>query len=271
MNDSDYTAYTDLLACDLDGTVIPLEEGGGHDRGVEEFRAAVGLREGLLLAYVTGRHLDHAMEGIRRVGLPEPAYLACEVGTALYQRGPDRYVPDAAYARIMAQALGTEMARVREATASFHELEPQPQGQQGDFKASFFAPWPVKEPLLDGLREALDDAGADTDFIVSRDVHSGRGLLDVLPRGVAKDRAVRHIMERAGLVPDHVVFAGDSGNDRAAILSGVRAVVVGNAGDDLRDGLRREAELRGLVDRIHFAEAPYAAGVVEGCRHFGVF
>ena len=68
-----------------------------------------------------------------------------------------------------------------------------------------------------------------------------------------------------------MVFAGDSGNDRAAILSGVRAVVVGNAGDDLRDGLRREAERRGLGERIHFSEAPYAAGVVEGCRYFGLF
>jgi hydroxymethylpyrimidine pyrophosphatase-like HAD family hydrolase len=87
---------------------------------------------------------------------------------------------------------------------------------------------------------------------------------------VAKDRAVRYLMERHGLDPDRVVYAGDSGNDGAAMLAGYWSIVVGNASSRFKEELRANARDRGVADRIYFAERSFAEGVIEGCRHFGL-
>jgi hydroxymethylpyrimidine pyrophosphatase-like HAD family hydrolase len=69
---------------------------------------------------------------------------------------------------------------------------------------------------------------------------------------------------------EHLVYAVDSGNDRAAMLTGYRVIVVANADDTLKNALPAESDARGIADRIYFAEHPYARGVLEGLRHFGV-
>jgi hypothetical protein len=56
----------------------------------------------------------------------------------------------------------------------------------------------------------------------------------------------------------------------AAMLTGFRVVVVGNATPGLKDELRVRGRELGILDRIFFAQGYYAAGVMEGCRHFGV-
>ena len=68
-----------------------------------------------------------------------------------------------------------------------------------------------------------------------------------------------------------MIYAGDSGNDRAAMLMGYRAVVVANAENSLKEDLRRASVDRGISECIYFARHPYARGVVEGCQHFGLF
>lgn len=259
-----------LLACDLDGTVIPLEDGAEHRDQVDVFRRSVESAGDVRLAYVTGRRFTHAMEGIEEHGLPAPDYLVSEVGTRIHVRGGGGFSVDEAYRASMAAAFGAETGDVRTALALHPGLTLQPDAEQGEFKASYFTSWPPPDGLIAELEGLLAGIGARANLVLSRQVETGRGLLDALPEGVAKDHAVQYLAEREGLGPERVLFAGDSGNDRAALLSGFYAVVVANAPSDLVDDLRRESERRGLSDRIHFASAPYAAGVLEGCRRFGV-
>lgn len=268
--EADLSDATRLLACDLDGTVIPLEDGDEHRAGLSAFRAAVEGARGLRLAYVTGRHFEHALEGVQEHGLPRPDYLISEVGTVIHVFADGPHTVDEEYRRAMAEALGVDMDRVRTGLAEHPDLELQPAREQGDFKASYFTAWPVPEAVVGDLVARLDGMGARASLVVSQQVETGRGLIDALPAGVAKHRAVAHVAEREGLGPDRVCYAGDSGNDRAALLSGVYAVVVGNAPEYLVEDLRREASRRGLDGRIHFARAFYTAGVLEGCRRFGV-
>jgi alpha-amylase len=181
------------------------------------------------------------------------------------------YVPDEAYRQAVAKALGADGRAAAAALAAHPEVELQPPLHQGEHKASFFTPWPVAERLVGELRALAAAVGARVGFVVSRDVVTGRGLLDALPEGVAKDRAVERVAGLLGLGSDQVVFAGDSGNDEAALLAGFRSVVVGNAPAPLVERLREEAERRGRLERIYFAREHYAAGVLEGCRHFGIF
>lgn len=260
-----------VLASDLDGTLIPPGTTPG-DGGVGAFRDAVDGRRDLALTYVTGRHRALALDGIRSSGLPFPRYLACDVGTSLFVLDAGDYRADPAYADRVASALGApDMSEVARALRSVPDLVLQSEERQSPFKLSYDTPGghPASE-VVRRVEATLAEAAPRTQVVFSIDPETGGGLLDVLPAGVAKDTAVAYVRNRTGVADDALVYAGDSGNDRAAMLSGWAVVVVGNARARLKSELRDEARRRGLLDRFHFAEAPYAAGVVEGMRHFAL-
>ena len=259
-----------LLASDLDGTLIPPAH-VTDDGGVAELRHAVERADGLGVAYVTGRSLGLAVHGIRRYELPPPQLLVCDVGTSVFVAEGGEWVPDQGYRALMLEALGG--AAPGSAGRVLHEiegLERQEDPNQTEFKLSYYTPGDARgEELAAVARERLDEVGS-FNVVHSFDPVSGRGLLDVLPAGVAKDVAVRWLHDRSGIPEDALVYAGDSGNDLAAMLSGFNVVVVGNAADALKETVRTQAETRGISGRVHFAAASYAAGVLEGCRRFGI-
>ena len=246
----------------MDGTVIPLEDTAQHRNAVREFRERMESREDVALAYVTGRHLELALEGIRLHGL----------GTSLYTRDGDGYREDASYSAAMQAAMGeVDPGALRASLAEMAELNLQADDRQGRFKLSFtFDPEVDLPALLSDAEERIAELGGRATLVTSRDTLSNRGLLDVLPVGVAKDHAVRFLRRLSGLPEDRLIYAGDSGNDRAAMLGGYRVVVVGNAPEALKSSLLEEARDRALDDRIYIARRPYAAGVLEGLAFFGV-
>lgn len=254
-----------LLASDLDGTLIPLERTERRRREVEDL---VGTLKELEVAYVTGRHLALAQEGVEETGLPSPSWYVCDVGTSVYRRANGGFDLDPEYRRRMKEAFGgLTGADVREVVGTTEGLALQAAERQAEFKVSYYTAG-RPEIHADVVQSRLDAAGATVNLVASFDPVRELGLLDVLPSGIAKDYAVRYLHERSGLPQDQVIFAGDSGNDRAAMLSGYRSIVVGNADEELKRDLEEQAALRGLTDRIYFARAPYAAGVHEGLRHY---
>jgi sucrose-phosphate synthase len=92
-------------------------------------------------------------------------------------------------------------------------------------------------------------------------IFSHHEFLDLLPVRASKGRAIRHLAERWGFSLDHVLVAGDSGNDADMLRSGALGVVVDNHSSELRHLKGRE--------RIHFAESGYALGILDGIRHHG--
>lgn len=266
----DGTVY--LLASDLDGTLIPPRALREDLPGVAAFGRAVRARPDIGLAYVTGRHFSLAMEGIHETGLPEPSLLSCDVGTSLYVRTEQGWTPDPEYRDLMREALGgVDAEDIRAALARSELLSLQEPAKQAEFKVSYyFAGEADRSELLASARGALESSGIRAALTASYDPEDGRGLLDVLPPDIAKDYAVRHLHELSGVDGEHVVYAGDSGNDTAAMLAGYRVIVVGNAPGDLKDHLRREGLQAGLAEHIFFARASFGDGVLEGLRHFGV-
>ena len=258
-----------LLASDLDGTLIPLERTPTRLQEVHGLVAAIEGTRDLGLAYVTGRHLALAEEGIAEVGLPAPDWFVCDVGTSVYRRRGSRYELDPTYRAAMKAAFGGLTGdQVRVAVGELEGIELQEEDKQADFKVSYYTEG-RPEPFVDVVRSRLAVAGAKVNLIASFDPVSGRGLLDALPAGIAKDYAVRYLHDRAGIEEDHLVYAGDSGNDRAAMLAGYRAIVVGNADAALKEDLVAASAARGIAERIYFAKQAYAAGVLEGLRYFG--
>ena len=260
-----------LLASDLDGTLIPPADVAG-DGGVAEFSHVVNARRDLLLAYVTGRHRALALQGIVRHALPAPRILVCDVGTSVFVLSDGEYQADPVYRERMVDALGgADRSELHRLLEDLPGLRLQEDEKQAEFKLSYYTPGGAEgEALALRARDLLEDAVGVVSVVYSVDPEIGHGLLDVLPPGVAKDVAVRYLHDRLGVGEDRLVYAGDSGNDRAVMLSGFNVVVVGNASPSLKEEIRLESERLRIGSRIYFARALYAQGVLEGGRHFEI-
>ncbi len=261
-----------LLASDMDGTVIPLELTPQREAELREFREAVEGVRGLILAYVTGRGLALAEKGLGEFSLPLPDHLVCDVGTSVYRRGPRGFEVDEGYAELMRETLaGLDFHEVRRHLEPVGHLLLQPEERQTEFKLSYHLPGDRDHrEVMAEVRDHLGGLGGRVQAVYSVGAPSGTGLLDLLPRGAAKDSALRYLHRLTGVDAGTVVYAGDSGNDLAALLAGYRGIVVANAGADLLEDLEARRLDGGFPGEIHFATYPYARGVLEGCRHFGI-
>lgn len=274
MWERDSPESTVLLATDMDGTVIPTDQDDRRLRETHVFAATMLSRPQITLAYVTGRSLALAREAIEAFGLPVPAFLACDVGTSVYKLTETGFRLDSQYRALMLEARGELTGdSIRARLGAVPGLTLQEDEKQAEFKISYyFPPGPRGEAVVVEARRRLAlEARTRVAIVSSRKPGNGRGLLDVLPAGVAKDTAVHYLRRLTGVDGERVVVAGDSGNDRALFESGYRAIVVGNAPDALKADLRRHgARNARRDDLIYFARRPFASGVLEGCRHFGL-
>lgn len=262
------SATRTLLASDLDGTLIPPTHAPEPLRALRRFNEKIRAG-GLCLAYITGRHLELALQGIDAFGLAMPDALACDVGTSIYWRRGDGFEFDRAYQERIAAAGVPDAGEIAGCLAGIPGLNPQEEEKQARFKASFYLDGAFSTGLLAEIQRKLPGGGEAVRLVDSYDPSTGRGLLDVLPKSLGKHSAVEHVAAGLGIDHERVVFAGDSGNDRDAVLSGCRAIVVGNARPELKSQLADEAARMNITERIYFATSSFAAGVLEGLGHFG--
>ena len=258
-----------LLASDMDGTVIPLDDQPERPVEIEQFSNALGRQPELALAYVTGRDLQRALDGIAQWKLPAADWLICDVGTSLYH--PDEsgtgWKLDEDYRAEMRTRFGGHTAQ--DVAIALEGYPEQDASRQTEFKHSYVFPIESEpERLLPGIQRKLHAAGICTELVYSTDVYSGEAFLDVLPSDVAKDYAVQFLRKHLRLDPGRIVYAGDSGNDEHAFKSGIKGIVVANADPGLIARLKAWADDGG--SNLFYATKPFVAGVHEGCRHFGL-
>lgn len=241
-----------LLVSDVDNTVL------GDDAATRRFADFVDAhRDRLWVALNSGRFVDSILESVASTDLPEPDIVIGGVGTDIRPLNPTiRDHPD--YGPALSDWASTHGHddwgdRVRDLVHALPGVEPQPVEQQSSHKASFFAR-NAKPDFFGLLEKTLVNAGVEANI-----VYSSHRDLDVLPKGVDKAAATRHLAETLDLPANRVMVSGDSGNDRAMLMSGYRAIVVANALPELDD-------LQG--PDIFRANKPYADGVVEGLEHW---
>ena len=89
-------------------------------------------------------------------------------------------------------------------------------------------------------------------------------FLDVIPLRASKGFALRYFADQWGIPLEHILVAGGSGNDEDMMRGNTLGVVVAN---------RHHEELSKLVDleRIYFAQEPYAAGILEAIEHYDFY
>lgn len=265
-----------LLATDLDRTLLPNGE-PPESPGARDLLRAFVEAEALPLAYVTGRRLALVEAAIVEYDVPRPDWVIADVGSSLFEWDGDSWRPSAEWSAWLAEDWpgkeGTDLAPLFEGDGDLHLQEP---AAQGPFKLSYFTERDVDAGAL--RRRLLAKLAAEelrSQVVYSVDEAAQVGLIDVLPARSSKRGALEFLVQREGLAPDAVLFAGDSGNDLEVLLSPTPAVLVANADAGLREEIQGEARRLRTAASLYLARGGelgmngnYAAGILEGWLHF---
>jgi sucrose-phosphate synthase len=203
---------------------------------------------------VTGRSLESALKIMRRYGISMPDVLITSLGTDIHF-APE-YTMDKAWTRHI-DHLWTPNA-VRAILDELPGLKRQPKEDQGRFKVSYYID-PQVAPSLEEINRLLHQG----DQTVNVTFSFGQ-FLDVLPIRASKGFAVRWFADQWGIPLEHILAAGGSGADEDMMRGNTLAVVVANRHND---------ELRALaeVERIYFARAGYAKGILEAIDYYDFY
>jgi sucrose-6F-phosphate phosphohydrolase len=245
------------IASDIDGTLVGDRE--ALDRLTTRLRKARAHGR-VMLVLSTGRRLEQVIDGVAQEGLPEPDAVLCQVGTEIYLPPlQPNSIPMAAWRERLLMDYSRD-----EAESFLQDIEGlvmQPDVFNTELKTScYLDSCGDPEAAASEIRRRVAPHTDRYQVIWS----SGRDL-DILPAASGKGKAIRFLVEHLGLDADHVVVAGDTGNDATMFEEFGRGVVVGNA----RPELVELAESLG-DGRAFRARRDYAAGVEEGLEYFGV-
>ena len=261
-----------LLCSDLDRTLIPNGPEPESPEARPCFRA-FAERPDTLITYVSGRHKALIQQAITEWELPTPNYAIGDVGTTLYRIKNNQWRSLEAWEQAIAPDwMGHTGETLAEQLADLPHLRLQEREKQNRFKLSWYLPLTVDhQPLLDEIDQRLRASGVKANLIWSIDELENTGLLDILPASANKLHAIRFLIKQLGLPDERTLFSGDSGNDLDVLTSGLPAILVRNASDEIRDEALRAAP---DPSRLYLARGGYkgmngnyAAGVIEGIAH----
>jgi sucrose-6F-phosphate phosphohydrolase len=231
-----------LFASDVDDTLL-----GNNDTLAELSGALETARGHLILAYNSSRPCASLRKSIaEETKLPQPDYLIGALGTEIQHFASGETFPS----HVRQLEKGWDRKRVAEVMNglgfSAHANE-----YQTSFKVSYDV---LGASQHQQAIEELEKTGLNIKVI-----YSGSKNLDVIPANAGKGKAVDFLRVMKSLRAEQVIVAGDSANDREMFLYSFKGIVVANADTSLKT-------LSG--DHIYHAGKSYAAGVLEGLRHW---
>jgi len=265
-----------LICSDLDRTIIPngYQEESAHARPV--FRQ-IAEHANIHLTYVSGRDKQLIIDAIEEFYLPLPDYAIGDVGTTFYRIINGNWqLSDEWSDEISQDWQGLNWEGLAEYFEDMQDVRLQELEKQSSHKLSFYTDQDVDQPhLKEKIRLVLMQKGLWANIIWSVDEISSRGLLDIIPARANKLHAIQFLMKQEQFFDDNTVFAGDSGNDLDVLTSGLRAILVKNAADEVRKEAVEKLSAKHMMHRLYFPEGNfcgmngnYAAGVLEGFVHF---
>lgn len=202
----------------------------------------------------TGRRLDSTLAVLRKFNVPLPDVLLTSLGTEIY------------YAPQLTADSGWSVhvdyhwnpPGVRRVLDELPGLILQFKGEQSRFKVSYHYD-PAIAPSLEEINALLRHQELAVNV-----VHAFGQFLDIIPVRASKGLALRYFAQKWDIPLEHMLVAGGSGADEDMMRGNTLAVVVAN---------RHHEELSGLVDidRVYFAERPYAAGIIEAIDYYDFY
>ena len=211
-------------------------------------------RNSTYFGIATGRRLDSALDVIRRHGIPDPDFLITSGGTEIH------YAPELTEDTAWPRHIDTRWTPqvVRRTLAGLPGLLLQKKKDQSRFKISYYID-PDQAPALEEINQLLAREEQSVNVILS----FGQ-FLDILPIRASKGLALRYIAALRELPLERILACGGSGADEDMMRGNTLAAVVGS---------RHEEELSHLIDleRIFFARAPGARGILEALEYYDFF
>jgi len=202
----------------------------------------------------TGRRLDSALKLIKQHKIPFPDALVTSLGTEIHY---GQYLTrDTAWDDHIDYLWQPE--KVRRILSDFPSLKLQSKVEQSRFKVSYYYDAKIA-PDIEEIRQLLLKHDQTVNVVFS----FGQ-FLDIVPVRASKGLALRWYAEQWDIPLDHILVAGGSGADEDMIRGNTLAVLVAN---------RHNEELSELIDldRVYFAESPYAAGIIDAIKYYDFF
>ncbi|MEX2640639.1 MAG: HAD-IIB family hydrolase [Balneolales bacterium] len=236
-----------LLITDIDDTLI------GDDESMHTLLEILsGQNKTVTFGVATGRSLDLVREILSEKNIPAPHIIISSVGTEIYYGDSlDSLQPDDGWSAHISYQWKPD--RVKEILSQLDFIEMQREDGERRFKLSY-----VMDPSDDHLatvHNKLTEAKLRYNIAYSHDAY-----LDILPQRASKGKAIDYMSRKWHISPKNILVAGDSGNDYEMLYGKRLAVVVGNHSNELK-------KLEGNKS-VYFSKSPYAAGIIEGARHY---
>lgn len=237
-----------LVMADIDNTLM------GNDDAMHDFFNLIGeAEEHVGFGIATGRRFEDVMELMQANDFPKPEVLITSVGTEIYYG--KNYTLDTSWQKHI--DFRWEPDRVREVLSGVEGLYIQGDNEQAKYKISYEVDFAVA-PKPAQIRKILRENGVRAKCIVSLNM-----FLDIIPSRAGSGISIRHMAYKWGFPLEHILIAGDSGNDEEMLAGSTLGVVVGNYSPEL-EKLRK-------YPRVYFAEQEHAAGIIEGIHYYNFF
>lgn len=264
------------LCSDLDRTILPNGSQEESPQARSVLRRLAKHPE-IALVYVTGRNKALIHDAIKDFDIPEPNYAIGDVGTTLYSVTDGRWKMTASWSQHIGKDWkGLVAYDLTGLLEDLDELQLQEPEKQNRHKLSYYANCMADySRLVDKIRRRLQAKGIAASVIWSVDEPNNVGLIDILPEHASKPHAIKFLLKTQGISEQRAVFAGDSGNDLDALTSGLQAVLVKNAAQDVKNKALEILSHKQMTGRLYLARGDffgmngnYSAGVLEGLVHF---
>ncbi|NBB80357.1 MAG: HAD-IIB family hydrolase [Verrucomicrobia bacterium] len=237
-----------LVIADIDNTLT------GNDDALHEFFNLISeTEEHVGFGIATGRRYEDVMQLMEENDFPNPEVLITSVGTEIYYG--KNLTLDSSWQKHI--DFRWEPDRVREVLSGVEGLYIQEENEQSKYKISYKVDFEVA-PRLPKLKKILRENGVRAKCIVSLNM-----FLDIIPSRAGSGLSIRHMAFKWGFPLEHILIAGDSGNDEEMLAGSTLGVIVGNYSPEL-EKLRK-------YPRVYFAEQKHAAGIIEGIHYYNFF
>lgn len=226
----------------------------GDNRSLQQLIAVLRKhRKSTRFIIATGRRLDSALKLMKKHAIPEPDILITSAGTEIYYA--PKLTADISWSRHIDYQWTPH--KIREILNGFPGLKMQPKVEQSRFKLSYYIDPAIAD--IEEIRQLLHQE----EQAVYIQMAFGQ-FLDILPLRASKGIALRYIADRLQIPLEYIFVAGGSGSDEDMMRGNTLAAVVAN---------RHHEELSQLedIERIYFAEKPYAEGILEALEYYDFF
>ena len=263
------THHQPILATDLDGTFIPMEDQPLQVEALKELKQHLWPKGPIQLIYVTGRDINSVTRAINEHDLPIPQMIISDVGTSIHQLQGGHWIPSDTYFVNLASIVSdVTLDRMRETMEQVEGCRLQQKDHQGYFKASFECDADQLATLTQRFRQWIQENDLPYNIISSLDPFAHVGLIDLLPRGISKNYALQWLIRQGEIESSNIIYAGDSGNDLEVFRSTLKCIAVGNMEADTKKKVEDLIYEDSCAERIYLAQQAATIGVLEGLQHF---